>query len=161
MLKATFSFFVRSLEIMALYQYCEENYKNDIVIIHHGIIQNLISFVYINQIRSAEKFSRYSKNIICKHVCYIHIEIEVDNALIRLRKRKNQHGRLPKIKNDKKLLEALYYQNGVFYYCDEILNSLEINNKYKISNNLKELNLKDQIFEVIKKCEKSKQNTKV
>jgi len=122
MLKASFSFFVRSLEIMALYQFCEENHKDDIIIIHHGIIQNLISFVYINPIPSIEKFSKYATNIIFKEISYIHLGIEVDSALIRLRNRKNQHGRLPKIKSDKKLLEALYFQNGIFYYCDELLN---------------------------------------
>lgn len=161
MLKATFSFFVRSLEIMALYQFCEENYKDDIVIINHGIIQNLISFVYINQIRSIEKFSKYAINIIYKQICYIHIGIEVDNALIRLRNRKNQHGRLPKIKDDKKLLEALYFQNGVFYYCDELLNRLEAKNKYKIDNNLDEEFLKSQLFEIVKKCEKTKENVMI
>ena len=158
MLKVTFSFFVRSLEIMALYQFCEENYKDDIVIIHHGIIQNLISFVYINQILSIEKFSKYATNIIYKEICYIHLEIEVDSALLRLRNRKNQHGRLPKIKSDKKLLEALYFQNGLFYYCDELLNRLEIKNKYKVNNSLDEENLKRQLFETIKKCEKTKEN---
>lgn len=158
MLKASFSFFVRSLEIMALYQFCEENHKDDIIIIHHGIIQNLISFVYINPIPSIEKFSKYATNIIFKEISYIHLGIEVDSALIRLRNRKNQHGRLPKIKSDKKLLEALYFQNGIFYYCDELLNKLEIKNKYKVDNNLDEEVLKSQLFEIIKKCEKTKEN---
>ena len=158
MLKASFSFFVRSLEIMALYQFCEENHTDDIIIIHHGIIQNLISFVYINPIPSIEKFSKYATNIICKEISYIHLGIEVDSALIRLRNRKNQHGRLPKIKSDKKLLEALYFQNGIFYYCDELLNKLEIKNKYKVDNNLDEEVLKSQLFEIIKKCEKTKEN---
>jgi len=158
LLKASFSFFVRSLEIMALYQFCEEKYKDDIIIIHHGIIQNLISFVYINPIPSIEKFSKYAANIIYKEICYIHLEIEIDNALIRLQNRKNQHGRLPKIKSDKKLLEALYFQNGIFYYCDELLNRLEIKNKYKVDNSLDEKNLKRQLFETIKNCETTKEN---
>ena len=143
---------------MALYQFCEEKYKDDIIIIHHGIIQNLISFVYINPIPSIEKFSKYAANIIYKEICYIHLEIEIDNALIRLRNRKNQHGRLPKIKSDKKLLEALYFQNGIFYYCDELLNRLEIKNKYKVDNSLDEKNLKRQLFETIKNCETTKEN---
>ena len=78
--------------------------------------------------------------------------------MIRLRNRKNQHGRLPKIKSDKKLLEALYFQNGIFYYCDELLNRLEIKNKYKVDNSLDEKNLKRQLFETIKNCETTKEN---
>ena len=101
---------------------------------------------------------KYAANIIYKEICYIHLEIEIDNALIRLRNRKNQHGRLPKIKSDKKLLEALYFQNGIFYYCDELLNRLEIKNKYKVDNSLDEKNLKRQLFETIKNCETTKEN---
>ena len=71
LLKASFSFFVRSLEIMALYQFCEEKYKDDIIIIHHGIIQNLISFVYINTIPSIEKFSMLQILFIKRYVIFI------------------------------------------------------------------------------------------
>ena len=143
MLKASFSFFIRSLEIMALYQFIEEHYKNEIVVIHHGVIQNLISLVYINPIHSIEKFSKYATNIIYKEVCYIHIDINVSDALVRLRNRKNQHGRLPKIKDDKKLLEVLYFQNGIFFYCDELINRLLVENKYKINNSSDEKSLKN------------------
>ena len=150
MLKAPLNFFIRSLEIMALYQFCEENYKSETVVVHHGVIQNLISFVYLNPIYSIDKFAKYACNIIYEQVKYIHIEISVDNALVRLRNRKNQHGRLPKIKDDKKLLEALYFQNGIFYYCDQLLYRLSANNLFKINNDLDEDNLKQQLVEIMK-----------
>lgn len=158
-LKASFSFFVRSLEIMALYQFCEEYHKDEIVIVHHGIIQNLISFVYINPIHSMKNFSKYASKVIDKRINYVHIEIDVDTALIRLRNRTNQHGRLPKIKSDKKLLEVLYFQNGIFYYCDELIIGLSIKNKYKFNNNSNEENMKSQLFDIIKKCENIEENT--
>jgi len=157
MIKASYSFFIRSLEIMALYQFCEEKYKDDIIIVHHGIIQNLISFVYINPIQSMERFSKYALNIIDRQVCYIHIGINVDSALIRLRNRKNQHGRLPKIKSDKKLLEVLYFQNGIFYFCDELLNRQDIKDKYLIYNDSDEENFKNMLLETMNKYEETKE----
>lgn len=155
MLKSPFSFLMRSLEIMAIYQFCEENYKNDIILVDHGIVQNLISLVYVNKIKSIDTFSRYASNILYRNVYYVHIQANINKSLNRLRTRKNQHGRLPKIQSDIKLMEALYYQNGLFYYCDEIINRIVENKNIIINNNMSIKKLDKQLLEMIKDLEKS------
>lgn len=155
MLKSPFSFFVRALEIMTLYQFCEEHYKDDIILVDHGIAQNLISLVYINPVKSIDKFSKYASNVINKNTYYVHIQIDVDKSLKRLRSRESQHGRLPKIESDEKLLEALYFQNGMFSYCNEMINRIAENKTVVINNNFDLNVLEKQLSKIIVNLEKN------
>ena len=147
-LKSSFMYFIRSLEIMAIYQYIKKTHDNDIIIVDHGIIQNIISLVYMHKIKNTAKFLSRVINVIENNTYYVFIKTNPNISCKRIRNRQNQHGRLPIIENDVKLVEVLEYQYYLFFSICKSLKSINMVKYYEYTNN-------DYLFESIEKTSNS------
>jgi hypothetical protein len=101
-----------------MYTYFERQFSdNAILLVDHGIIQNIVSFGYVTDFGERLDVQRdvLMHLLTNKHtVVIINCNAPIDTALLQIRQRASQHGRIPGI-NDDAIRDALKVQMRNFH----------------------------------------------
>lgn len=110
-------FLARAIEVLTVYEYFQRNFQDsDILLVDHGIIQNIISFCYLKDL-PGDSFpwdDSLPHLLASEHTFVIvNCHLSTAKAIERIRRRVSQHGRIARL-SDKRKESALHIQSRNF-----------------------------------------------